>query len=323
MADRFPTDAGENADWWFGWEPGSVDQVIFKWAAESTTRVQMLERGEADLVGWLPPQDVVRVAQQPGFQLLEWTTFDTNPAIFLNTTKPPLDNVKVRQALTYAFDYQAIIDFYEGYGTTPGGPVPADFPGAGVPGFEPFAMDLERAQQLLQESGVDAAGTTLSFIVPSGFADFLFGATVLQNGASQLGFEVEITEVPWAQMLELYKSDETAAHLTDFAQTPYSLDPIQYLRPFYYSDGFYNMCKYANPTVDGLIDEASVTVDETQRQQLLAQAQQTIRDDAVCIWGCTPRLVDAVPDYIVGYHMDITDYRWATKFYPIRVKKRG
>ena len=32
---------------------------------------------------------------------------------------------------------------------------------------------------------------------------------------------------------------------------------------------------------------------------------------------------DAVPDYIVGYHMDITDYRWATKFYPIRIKKRS
>jgi peptide/nickel transport system substrate-binding protein len=83
------------------------------------------------------------------------------------------------------------------------------------------------------------------------------------------------------------------------------------------------MGKYSNPTVDALIVEASTTADPATREQLLAQAQTIIRDDAPCIWGCTPRLVDAVPDNIVGYHMDITDYRWATKFYPIRIKKRS
>jgi peptide/nickel transport system substrate-binding protein len=313
----------KNQDWWFGWQPGSIDEVIFKWAGESTTRAQMLSRGEADLVGWLPPNDVVPIGNQPGFQLVEWKTFDTDPGIFLNTKKAPLDNLKVRQALVAAFDYQAVIDFYQGYGSTPGGPVPADFPGAGAQGFEPFKQDLDKAKQLIQESGIDPGATKLTIIVPSGQAEFLFGATDLQASAQQLGIEIEITEVPWAQMLELYKSDDTAGHITDFALTPYSLDPIQYLRPFYYSTGFYNMCKNNNPDVDQLIDQASTTADPTAREQLLSQAQTIIRDDALCIWGCTPRLVDAVPDYIVGYHMDITDYRWATKFYPIRIKKRS
>jgi len=313
----------KNQDWWFGWQPGSIDEVIFQWAGESATRAQMLERGDADLVGWLTPNDVLRIAEQPGFQLVEWQTFDTNPGIFLNTKKPPLDNLNVRQALTAAFDYQAVIDFYQGYGSTPGGPVPADFPGAGAEGFEPFKQNLDKAKQLLQGSGVDPGATPLTFIVPAGQAEFLFGATVLQETAKQLGFGVEITEVPWAQMLELYKDDDTAGHLTDFALTPYTLDPIQYLRPFYYGGGFYNMCKYDNPAVNQLIDEASMTADPDARQQLLAQAQTIIRDDAVCIWACTPRLLDAVPDHVVGYQMDITDYRWATKFYPIRIKKRS
>lgn len=313
----------KNQDWWFGWQPGSIDEVTFKWAGESTTRAQMLSRGEADLVGWLPPNDVLPIAKQPGFQLVEWKTFDTDPGIFLNTKKAPLDNLKVRQALVAAFDYQAVIDYYQGYGSTPGGPVPADFPGGGAQGFAPFKQDLGKAKQLIQESGIDPGATKLTFIVPSGQAEFLFGATDLQASAKQLGFAIEISEVPWAQMLELYKSDDTSAHLTDFALTPYSLDPIQYLRPFYYSTGFYNMCKYRNPAVDRLIDQASTTADAAAREQLLAQAETVIRDDAVCVWGCTPRLVDAVPDYVVGYHMDITDYRWATKFYPIRIKKRS
>jgi integrase len=106
------------------------------------------------------------------------------------------------------------------------------------------------------------------------------------------------------------KDDETAGHLTDFALTPYSLDPIQYLRPFYYGGGFYNMCKYDNPAVNQLVDQASTTADPEARQQLLAQALTIIRDDAVCIWSCTPRLLDAVPEE----HLDLVLLALTTGF---------
>jgi peptide/nickel transport system substrate-binding protein len=311
----------KNENWWRGWEPGSIDEVAFLWASETSTRVQMLERGEADLVGWTPPTEAQRVGSSEGFSLVTWTTVDTDPAIYINTQKAPTDNVTFRKALAAAFDYQAFIDYNQGYATTPTGPVPADFPG-GAQDLQPFTQDLEKAKQLLTESGVDVSNLELEFVVPSGYASFAFAATVLQDSASQLGINVSIQEMPWAQMLELYKNPTEASHFTSFAQSPFGLDPIQFVAQFYKTGAVYNMAAYSNPDVDAKIAEASTTIDETARNAILAEVQQTVVDEAVNIWACRPQTLDAVPNHVKNYVMDPTDYRWATKFYLIRIAQK-
>ena len=310
----------KHPDWWRGWQPGSIDEIAFRWSSETSTRVQMLERGEADLVGWIAPTDAKRVGEGEGFSLVPWTTFDTDPAIYLNTQRAPTDNVKFRQALTAAFNYQAMVDFNQGFATIPSGPVPADFPG-GAQDLQPFTQDLPRAQQLLTESGINPADATLDFVVPSGFASFSFGATVFQDSAKQLGISVNIQEMPWAQMLELYKNPTEAAHATDFAQSPFGLDPIQFVAQFYVTGAVYNMANYSNPDVDSMVAEAKTTIDEAARNQILTAVQHKVVADAVNIWSCRPQTLDAVPDHVTGYVMDPTDYRWATKFYSIRIKQ--
>ncbi|MEA2515013.1 MAG: peptide/nickel transport system substrate-binding protein [Thermomicrobiales bacterium] len=311
----------KNADWWRGWQPGSIDEIAFRWAGETSTRVQMLERGEADLIGWVPPAEAQRVGQSEGFTLVPWQTFDTDPAIYVNTQKAPTDNVKFRQALAAAFNYQAVVDYNQGFASIPTGPVPPDFPG-GAQDLQPFVQDLAKAQQLLQESGVDAASTELDFVVPSSFASFAFGATVFQESAQQLGIKVNIREMPWAQMLELYKNPEDSPHVTDFAQSPFGLDPIQFVGQFYVTGAVYNMANYSNPEVDAMVAQAKTTVDEAARNKILADIQHKVVADAVNIWTCRPQTLDAVPNHVTGYIMDPTDYRWATKFYLIRIKQK-
>lgn len=311
----------KNEGWWNGWEPGSIDEVTCRWAAETSTRVQMLERGEADLIGWVPPTEAQRVGQTEGFSLVQWSTFDTDPAVYINTQKAPTDNVKFRQALAAAFNYQAMIDYNQGFAATPAGPVPADFPGGAQDLVAPV-QDLAKAQQLLAESGVDAASVELEMVVPSGFASFGFCATVLQDSASQLGIKVNTQEMPWAQMLELYKNLEDAPHLTDFAQSPFGLDPIQFVGQFFVTGAVYNMANYSNPDVDAMVATAKTTIDETERNQILSDIQHKVVDEAVNIWTCRPQTLDAVPNHVTGYVMDPTDYRWATKFYLIRVKQK-
>jgi ABC-type transport system substrate-binding protein len=311
----------KNASWWKGWQPGSIDEVAYRWASETSTRVQMLERGEADLIGWIPPAEAQRIGTSEGFTLVPWATFDTDPAIYINTAKAPTDNLKVRQALVAAFNYQAVVDYNQGYATIPAGPVPADFPG-GAQDLTPFVQDLEKAKTLLTESGVDTASLSLDFVVPSGFSSFSFGATVFQESVSELGIQVNIQEVPWAQMLELYKNPEDAPHMCDFAQSPFGLDPIQFVGQFFVTGAVYNMANYSNPDVDAKVEEAKTTLDEAARNALLAEVQHTVVNDAVNIWGCRPQTLDAVPNHVTGYTMDTTDYRWATKFYPIRIKQK-
>lgn len=310
----------KHAAWWRGWEPGSIDELAFLWSSETSTRVQMLERGEADLIGWIPPAEAQRVGSGDGFSLVPWDTFDTDPAIYINTQKAPTDNALFRRALTAAFDFQAFVDYNQGYASAPTGPVPPDFPG-GAQDLTPFAQDPERAQQLLDESGVDVAGLELDFVVPSGFASFAFAATVLQDVASQLGIAIAIREMPWAQMLDLYKNPPEASHFTSFAQSPFGLDPIQFVAQFYETGAVYNMAAYSNPDVDAMIEEARTATDEAARDAILNEIQHTVVNDAVNIWTCRPQTLDAVPSHVHNYVMDPTDYRWATKFYLIRIAR--
>jgi peptide/nickel transport system substrate-binding protein len=311
----------KNESWWKGWEPGSIDELSFRWAAETSTRVQMLEAGEADLIGWIPPTEAQRIGQSEGFSLVQTATFDTDPAVYLNTQKAPTDNVKFRQALAAAFNYQAMIDYNQGFATTPAGPVPADFPGGAQDLVAPV-QDIAKAQQLLTESGVDPAGVELEMVVPSGFASFSFCSTVFQDSASQIGVKVNIQELPWAQMLELYKNPEDAPHITDFAQSPFGLDPLQFVGQFFVTGAVYNMANYSNPDVDAMVNTAKTTIDEAARNQILADVQHKVVEDAVNIWTCRPQTLDAIPNHVTGYALDPTDYRWATKFYLIRVKQK-
>lgn len=310
----------KNGAWWRGWQPGSIDTVDFRWSGEASTRVQMLERGEADLIAWIPVPEAIRVGKSPGFTLVPWQTFVLDPCLFLNTKTPPTDNVKLRQALAAAFDYQAVVDYNQGYATIPTGPMPPDAPG-GAQDLPPFKQDLAKAKQLLQESGLDPTQLVLNFVVPSGFAEFAFGATVLQASVKDLGITVKISEMPWAQMLQLYSQDKPDAHITDFAQGGTPLDPIQFLAPFYVTGAEYNMAKYSNPDVDAMIAKATTTIDEAERNQLLAAVQHQVVADAANIWGCRPQTLDAVPERVVGYQFDPTDAFWATRFYLIRIKQ--
>jgi peptide/nickel transport system substrate-binding protein len=311
----------KNEGWWRGWQPGSIDEIAFRWAAETSTRIQMLERGEADLIAWVPATEAMRVGNTEGFSLVSWQTFDTDPAFYINTAKAPTDNVKLRQALAAAFDYQAMIDYNQGFASTPTGPVPPDFPG-GAQDLQPFVRDVAKAEQLLAESGLDAGSISLDFVVPSGFATFAFGATVLQESVRELGITVNIQEMPWAQMLDLYKSPEDAPHITDFAQSPFGLDPIQFVGQFFVTGAVFNMANYSNPEIDAMVAEAKTTLDETARNAILANVQHRVVDEAVNIWGCRPQTLDAVPNHVKGYVMDPTDYRWATKFYLIRIAQK-
>jgi peptide/nickel transport system substrate-binding protein len=312
----------KNEAWWRGWQPGSIDEIAFRWAAETSTRIQMLERGEADLIAWVPAAEAMRVGNSPGFTLVPWQTFDTDPAFYINTARPPTDNVKVRQALAAAFDYQALIDYNQGFATTPTGPVPPDFPG-GAQDLQPFTRDLERAGQLLAEAGIEEGEElSLDFVVPSGFSTFAFGATVLQESVRELGITINIQEMPWAQMLELYTSPADSPHITDFAQSPFGLDPIQFVGQFFVTGAVFNMANYSDPEVDAMVAAAKTTLDEAERNAILADVQHKVVEEAVNIWGCRPQTLDAVPDHVVGYVMDPTDYRWATKFYLIRITQR-
>ena len=86
-----------------------VNEVEFRFFTDPATRAPALETGEADVMGEIPPQDVTRLETSDDFRVEKAATSGVSLMLLMNTTRPPLDDIKVRQALLYGTDRSAIV----------------------------------------------------------------------------------------------------------------------------------------------------------------------------------------------------------------------
>ena len=219
----------------------------------------------------------------------------TAPASFsvnyigLNVNEPPLDDVKVRQALNLAIDKQEIATIVLGDLVRPAdGILPPDFPGydESVRGYQ---FDPIRAKQLLAESkyGGDLDNLPPITITTPGS----FGANVsldmeviLQMWERNLGITAEFQQTEFATFLkDLHKGRFQMFDIGWIADYP---DPENFLDLLFHSESNNNHTHYSNPEVDELLVQARVETDTTRRYALYNEAEQMILDDApwVPLW---------------------------------------
>ena len=209
--------------------------------------------------------------------------------IGLNVNEPPLDDVKVRQALNYAIDKQEIASIVLGDLVEPAdGILPPNFPGyaESVSGYE---FDPVLAKQLLEESkyGDDLANIPpITITTPGSFGAnvSLDMEVVLQMWERNLGITAEFQQTEFATFLkDLHKGRFQMFDIGWIADYP---DPENFLDILFHSESTNNHTHYSNPEVDELLMKARVETDETARYALYNQAEQQILDDApwVPLW---------------------------------------
>ena len=209
--------------------------------------------------------------------------------IGLNVNEPPLDDVKVRQALNFAIDKQEIASIVLGDLVVPAdGILPPNFPGydESVSGYQ---FDPLRAKQLLEESkyGDDLANIPpITITTPGSFGAnvSLDMEVVLQMWERNLGITAEFQQTEFATFLkDLHKGRFQMFDIGWIADYP---DPENFLDILFHSDSSNNHTHYSNPEVDALLMKARVETDEAARYELYNQAEQMILDDApwVPLW---------------------------------------
>ena len=219
----------------------------------------------------------------------------TAPASFsvnyigMNVNEPPLDDVKVRQALNLAIDKQEIASIVLGDLVEPAdGILPPNFPGydESVQGYQ---FDPVRAKQLLEESKY---GDDLDSIPPITITTpGSFGANVsldmeviLQMWERNLGITAEFQQTEFATFLkDLHKGRFQMFDIGWIADYP---DPENFLDILFHSESTNNHTHYSNPEVDDLLMRARVETDTGVRYALYNDAEQMILDDApwVPLW---------------------------------------
>jgi peptide/nickel transport system substrate-binding protein len=277
------------------------DQVVFQIVPEATTRESLLLAGQAEMILLPPAADLPALTNNPRVNVL-LAPGDRTVFIAINTTNGVLADKRVRQALNYAVDKQAIID-----GVLFGAADELDAPMApslfGYSKLGAYAYDPEKAKALLQEAGV-AQGTPIDMITPTGRYLQDFQATQAVAGyLRDVGLEPSVRTMDWpsyvATILKPPGENDTQLHLLGWA--PSYLDASQQMLQFWSTQSPPNGLAtsfYSNPQVDDLIVAASQEVDSSKRADLYHQAAKLVWDDAPWIFLWTQR-------FPIAYSADI------------------
>ena len=155
-----------NDAYWDAEHAAFLDEIVFRPVPDETAIINGLQAGDIDLAQKVSPVDIPTIKADADLQVLERPESCTTVQVSINQKFPPLDDLKVRQAIGYAVNKQSYIDaFYGGLGTPADNfcPLSLDFvKPLGLPTYDPA-----KARALLQEAGYTADQLTIDFYYPS------------------------------------------------------------------------------------------------------------------------------------------------------------
>ncbi|MEA2584144.1 MAG: peptide/nickel transport system substrate-binding protein [Thermomicrobiales bacterium] len=256
------------------------DRVIWKIITDPANRVLLTERGDLQLTYNIPFRDQLRLAEnddlkivrQPGLKI----TF-----VGLNNGIEPFNNPLVRQALSYAVPYDAIIEQVTSGLALPMKSIIPPLMADHDPSFFDKSTDLEKAKQLLAEAGLPD-GFTFTLDIQSGSQEFDDIAVILQDQFRQIGVTMEIRKSDLAKYYEFVRGDQSQAYL--IARTTGINDPGYFLGYMLPCGSTFAYSAYCNEQVDVLLGQARHEVDAAKRKELYAQIQQLVVADAPDLW---------------------------------------
>ncbi len=262
-----------NPDYWRG-EP-AIKKVIFKPVGEATTRIAMLQTGEADIIVNVPANQVPAIANGANTKIADVPSVRVVYVAFQTRKDGWTANPTFRRALAHAVDIDSLIKnvlLGNGYKVN-SALTPKHF------GYnhdiQPYKYDPELAKQLLEESGYD--GTPIRFDTPNGrYAMDKEMAEAIAGQLEKIGVNIELSVNEWGNHVNLMISrEQEGLYLLGWGNSTWDADGT--LAPLLTTDGPFST--YGNPKSDALIEEARTTMDPAKREQLYHQALQIIHDD--------------------------------------------
>jgi len=214
----------------YGGTKPALSGVLFKHVPEPTNQQFALEKGDIDIANDLGSEQIAALQGKSG---VTTTSADSLLLVYvgMNAMVKPLDNVKVREALRTAVDYDGIIkDLLKGNGKKVQGIVPKGL--AGYNESAPFQADVNKAKSLLQEAG--QTSVTLDFLVPTGSAPGGVAwsdiAAKLKSDWAKIGVTVNIKATTTADLLATYRAQKGQLVMINWG--PDYPDPGANVNPF-------------------------------------------------------------------------------------------
>jgi peptide/nickel transport system substrate-binding protein len=279
-----------NDDYWGTKAP--LQRVVFKYITDPNAMNNALLAGDIDVVsGVTGPEQLGSFANNASFKVLEGKP-SGKILVAMNNASGPTKDVRVRQAISYAIDRKAFIDGIEQGHAVPIGShaVPNDSESYYVDLTGVYKQDKQKAKQLLAQAGYPNGLTLRSSLIP--FAYARRGGEILASQLADVGITLQTQNVEFPLWLDQV-----------FTKHNYDLTIINHVEPR--DIGNYGNPKYYwgydNPKVATLLAQADAEQDAKKRNDLYAQVQRQITDDAVNAWLMSPNTLAVIKSNLHGY----------------------
>ncbi len=257
-----------NPDYWG--DAVEIERATFKFIPDPAAAVAAMLAGDADAFANFPaPESLGQFEADPRFKVVIGST-EGETILTMNNGKEPFSDLKVRRAVAHALDRKAIIDgAMFGYGTPIGSHFAPHHP-AYVDLTDRYPYDPEKAKALLAEAGLADGFKATIKLPPPTYARR--GGEIIAAQLAEVGVELEIIPVEWAQWLEQV-----------FRGKDYDLTIVSHTEPMdigiYGRDDYY--FDYQNAAFKATLAKLDAAVEEGERYKLMAEAQRQIAEDSV------------------------------------------
>nr|WP_249643057.1 glutathione ABC transporter substrate-binding protein GsiB [Pectobacterium carotovorum] len=291
------------------WKAGlpKLDSITWRPVVDNNTRAALLQTGEAQFAYPIPFEQAKVLEKNDKLALVASPSI-LHRYISMNVTQKPFDNPKVREALNYAINKEALIKVaFSGYATPAEGPLPSSIDYSVK--YHPWPYDPAKARELLKEAGYpDGFTTTLWSSHNHSTAQKVLQFT--QQQLAQVGVKVQVTAMDAGQRaaeVEGKGVKETGVRLfytgwsASTGEADWALSPL--FATASWPPAQFNTAFYSNPQVDADLATALKTTDRTEKQKLYKDAQDKIWADAPWIFLATERLVSANSKKLTGFYV--------------------
>lgn len=255
----------------------TVDVVELYPIPEPATRVSALFSGSVDLITHPPVEQLNNLRQRAGVQVVEYPTVAVLTLV-MNTHEPPLDDVRVRQAIHHAVNRQEIIDaLLDGVGAEINGQLVPGVPGAN-PDLQPYEYNPQRSRELLAEAGYPN-GFSLTIHAPVGrYLQDIQIAEAVAGYLSAVGIAATAQPIDWAILLGALGGNPLLDGIYMIGNGQSTLDAATFYQGYVLS-GFRGVY-YSRPDVDELGERATAELDADLRADIYRQMEEIVWADA-------------------------------------------
>jgi peptide/nickel transport system substrate-binding protein len=297
--------------------PAHIEEIVWRFVPEATTRTAVLQTGEATIAEDLSYADVAALEKNSDVRVLRAVPAGTPWTIFPNVQRFPTNDPAVRRALHHAINKDAIARVvFHGQSQASGSLIQPPTPGYVPVAKELFPYDPARAKKLLDDSGwkPGADGIRVKdgkrleilwiFGTNNGYEEM---APLVQGMAREVGIDVQLREQPRVQMYEAWRKGEHGIGELNW----WFPDPSILTTNFHTSRlQAFNPPRLSDPEIDKLLDQAAAMVDEGPRMELYKKIQRMLLE-----LGAGIPLVDQVT--VVGVRKEVRDYAFNVVTFPV------